>query len=108
MAINNLHAFVVDFQVFVYVSACVVVEKELGASYFTHGCSLAGVLYFCKKHWSCRAVLIVLKVSSVFCAEAEISSSPEGGDYAYVFVFVAPKPGCVFFAFNCAILSKRI
>lgn len=106
MPVNNFDAFIVDFQVFVYVSAWLVVEKELRASNLAHGRSLAGVFYFCEKQWCCRAVLIKLKISCVLCAQAEVSSSPESRDYANVFVFVASEPSCVLFTFHCAVLWK--
>lgn len=83
-------------------------EKEFGVFYFIYGCFFVGVFYFCKKYWSCWVVLIVFKVFSVFCVEVEILFFLEGGDYVYVFVFVVLKLGCVFFVFNCVILSKRI
>ena len=108
MAVNNFHAFVVNLQVFVYFGASYIGEKILGASNLAHGCPFAGVLYFCEKHWRRWAVLIILKVSCVFCTHAKISSSPESRDYAYVFVLVTPQPSCVLFAFDCTVLCKTI
>ena len=107
MPVYNFNAFVVDLQVFVYVSARLVVEKELCASNFAHGRPLAGIFNFCEKERRCRAVFVVLKVSCVFCTQAKVSPSPESGDYAYVFVLVTSQPGCVLFAFYCAVLCKK-
>lgn len=107
MTVNNFDAFIVDLQVFVHIPACFIVEKELRASNLAHGRPLAGVFYFCEKNGRCRAVFVKLKVSRVLCAKAEVSSSPESGDNAYVFVLVTSQPGCVLFAFHCAILRKK-
>lgn len=60
MTVNNFDAFVVDFQVFVYVLARLIVEEELCASYLAHGRSLAGVLNFCQKERRRRAVFVKL------------------------------------------------
>lgn len=88
MPVYNFDAFVVDLQVFVYITACLVVEKELCAPNFAHGRSLAGVFYFCQKERRCRAEFVGHKVPCVFRTQAKVSSSPESGDNAYVFVLV--------------------
>ena len=42
----------------------------------------------------------------MFRAQAEVSSSPESGDNAYVFVLVTSQPSCVLFTFHCSVLNK--
>lgn len=104
MPVDDLDAFVVDFQVLVNVRAILVVEEDLGAFYLTHRRAFAGVFDLHQKFRRGWAVFVRLQVSCVFRTEAKVPSSPESGDDAYVLVLVTSEPGCVFFAFYRTIL----